>query len=572
MKRAVDSYSQAALSSSGGDELLAKWGAGIVTGSLLLVVLATLFPFDFSLSNRLSLATIISKLSGWGTVDDWSSNILLFVPFGLGLASLLQTVSLKTAAKIAVVLIISAGVSGAVEILQLFLPSKFPAFADIAGNSLGGVAGFCCFRLWKVKILTFLLALVKGRRQYLSFNKLTASLIGYFVLACLVLFILNTTSRLDNWDESFALLIGNEYTGDRPWRGSLSELIIADRAISPAEVERAFSEVNYWRTLGASLIGYYQLGGEGNYQDQTSKLPDLSWRTPEALVSQNSQTRAKDDARPQVLFSAFHNENIGVFLSPDRWLETKDPATFMIDAIRKTSQFTLSATVAAAEKWQTGPARIISLSGNPYVRNFTLGQERSDLIVRLRTRFSGENGANPELIIPNVFADTEVHHIVVVYDGRYFRLYVDKTSQSHFLEMIDVAIMNPAIVVQSLFSLPLSQRFMLDLDLANTSAYKILFLALIFIPMGALLSLIPLVMGGNKGGLGLLIVGWTFLPAITLEGIFASVGSSGMRLGNILLGSGISTMAMLTFWIWTTWLFNQPTGKGTNAEVASLAG
>lgn len=573
MKHVVDSYAQDALGGIDGDELLAKWGLGIVVGSLLLVVLATLFPFDFFLANGLSFTIIVSKLHGWGTVDDWGGNILLFVPFGLGLASVLQASSLKTAVKIVVVFIVSAGVSGVVEILQIFLPGRFPAFADIAGNSLGGVVGFCCFRLWKGQILTSLLTLIKERRQYLSFNKLTASLIGYFALACLVSFILTTTSRLDTWDDSFALLIGNEHTGDRPWRGSLSELIIADRAISPAEVERAFSEANYWRTLGDSLLGYYQLSGEGGRQDQTRKLPDLSWRTPEPLVGQNHYARVKDNVRPQIIFSALRTEKTGVVLSPDRWLETENPATVMTDAIRKTSQFTLIATVAAAENWQTGPARIISLSGNPYIRNFTLGQEQSDLIVRLRTRFGGENGANPELMIPNVFADAKTRHIIAVYDGRYFRLYIDKASQSHSLEMIEVALMNPAIVVRSLFSLPLSHRFLLNLDSMNTAAYKILFFAFIFLPMGALIGLMILVMRDNGRMLGLLIIGWPLFSAIVLEGIFASVNNSGMRMENILLSLGILTIAMLLLRMWAiTWLFNQSDIEQTNAEMASIVG
>jgi hypothetical protein len=84
-----------------------------------------------------------------------------------------------------------------------------------------------------------------------------AILVGYFVAACLLSSIAATGSALDTWDETFPLLIGNERTGDRPWRGSVSELIIADRAIPTTDVERAFSEASYWHSIGDSLIGYY---------------------------------------------------------------------------------------------------------------------------------------------------------------------------------------------------------------------------------------------------------------------------------------------------------------------------
>jgi hypothetical protein len=45
IKGIVGSYFQDALDSVDGDTLLAKWGLGIVTGSLLLMVMVSLFPF-----------------------------------------------------------------------------------------------------------------------------------------------------------------------------------------------------------------------------------------------------------------------------------------------------------------------------------------------------------------------------------------------------------------------------------------------------------------------------------------------------------------------------------------------
>ncbi|MBG1264428.1 hypothetical protein [Nostoc commune] len=44
----------------------------------------------------------------------------------------------------------------------------------------------------------------------------------------------------------------------------------------------------------------------------------------------------------------------------------------------------------------------------------TLGQQRNNLDFRLRTPITGENGADLTLNIPNIFTDTNPHHIIVL--------------------------------------------------------------------------------------------------------------------------------------------------------------
>lgn len=59
---------------------------------------------------------------------------------------------------------------------------------------------------------------------------------------------------------------------------------------------------------------------------------------------------------------------------------------------------------------QTGPARIASFSWNSELRNLTIGQERSDLVVRVRRLHSDLNG-QPSLVVPGVFAAPGWHKI-----------------------------------------------------------------------------------------------------------------------------------------------------------------
>ena len=68
------------------------------------------------------------------------------------------------------------------------------------------------------------------------------------------------------------------------------------------------------------------------------------------------------------------------------------PARRMADAIRRSGEVTIEAWIRGAKTGQTGPARIITLSKNPTERNFTLGQEKDQFEVRLRTTRTSRNG------------------------------------------------------------------------------------------------------------------------------------------------------------------------------------
>lgn len=62
---------------------------------------------------------------------------------------------------------------------------------------------------------------------------------------------------------------------------------------------------------------------------------------------------------------------------------------------RRSGQFTLIASFATNGLNQSGPARIISLSQGSSARNFTLGQENEELILRFRTTKTNANGDSP---------------------------------------------------------------------------------------------------------------------------------------------------------------------------------
>ncbi|NNE93011.1 MAG: LamG domain-containing protein, partial [Verrucomicrobiales bacterium] len=99
------------------------------------------------------------------------------------------------------------------------------------------------------------------------------------------------------------------------------------------------------------------------------------------------------------------------------------PMRGLVEAVRKSGEFTIEAWIRPANTSQEGPARIVSLSKDANSRNFTLGQEKSKWDVRFLTTQTGRNGT------PSLFAgglNTELTHVVYTQEnsGR-IRLFVN---------------------------------------------------------------------------------------------------------------------------------------------------
>jgi hypothetical protein len=88
--------------------------------------------------------------------------------------------------------------------------------------------------------------------------------------------------------------------------------------------------------------------------------------------------------------------------APQRWLE----------AAREAESLDISLEVRPMLAAQSGPARILTISRDPHLRNLTLGQEDDDLVLRLRTEetdLNGLVGGEPFARVADVFrSDTWV--------------------------------------------------------------------------------------------------------------------------------------------------------------------
>lgn len=468
----------------------------IIFFSLSIIMVFTFHPYDFRFKETYSNLGYNFLLLGWGKSDilDVLENIILFLPFGFGLTGYItQTMKLGGVTSLIMIILASFGVSYAIEVLQVFQPLRFSSLIDTLSNGAGGILGFLCFLLLDLEFkIAHYNSAMKAKTLQLIF-------LGYAIFVILISISIQKFSGFSNWDKTFHLLIGNERTGDRPWRGYISEIYIANRAISEKEIAQISSKKKTFDSIEKSLLTSYQLTGIGNYHDKTGHLSGLVWR---GKTQQDIQ----------------HGE--GLYLGPNHWLETAFPAVYLTQSLIETSQFTLSVTVATGDTMQTGPARIISLSEDTNRSNFTLGQSGSDLIFRLRTPLTGENGTNPHLIVPDIFSTTNPHNLIITYNGSDLLLYVEGVHNSRTLKF------NPGTIL-------LSHLF--RLNTFNMMVFKALYYALVFIPLGILMTLTVKIMRRRFVAKMLIICGSILLLSFIIEYILVNVSGRGMEFENLLI-------------------------------------
>jgi len=215
-------------------------------------------------------------------------------------------------------------------------------------------------------------------------------LAAFTVFALLASATLQARTRLEGWNRNYPLLIGNEATGDRPWRGEVLAAEITDAA-TPVDAMRAFAAGDAI-TLPGSPIGVFDFRTGPPYRDASRTLPDLV-----RLVRRQ----------------AIGEETPGDVA----WLRSKGPAFAIADRVARSNAFTVRVVCVSDDIEQAGPARIITNSRSTGVRNFTLGQQGRNLVVRLRTPQTGANGGRPEIVVPDVFTTGQLHDLLVTYDG-----------------------------------------------------------------------------------------------------------------------------------------------------------
>ena len=501
--------------------LLLESAAGVILlVSTLLILFTTLLPFNFVFPDNLSLAFIIDRLTKHSSWTDLFANLLLFIPFGFSLAAVSNRNKLNRLDTIVIVSILSLILSSSVEFLQVFLPSRAPTSVDLFSNSLSGCLGGLGFYAVRDKFeqtpATFLASLSRFFQPLLSLPSLSFIFVGYVIAVSFLLWNLQPATQLNNWEDNFPLIIGDELIRNRSWEGQMTGVCISNQAASPAQISQLLSEKNSCDAIADSLIADYDFTElKNSYSDQTGNLPDLEWiETPSTQVNEQ-----------------------GIFLGGNHALISTEPVKTLTEKIQKTSEFTLSTQITTSNSTQDGPARILTISKDLINRNFMIGQSGSELRVRVRNPITGKNGMEPEVQIFDVFSKPKTYQMVISYTGSELQIYLDSIENLYTIKFTP-----EAALFWSVFS-SLSEK--MPLNPQNNLLYSLLYHGLIFIPLGVILTLISGVLRGNLLFYLLLALGGVVVPAFLIEGVLASSLNGVWSWENVALNIAITVITLL---------------------------
>jgi hypothetical protein len=289
---------------------------------------------------------------------DFLQNLLLYAPLGVALSRGNWWVMA------AVPLALSAGA----ELIQMWSFERYSSPYDVVANVLGSLAGAW---VW--------------RRRGVACDSAQIVLTGFSMFGCLVIALLMFAiwklplyrAELRNWDPSFRVLLGNETTANRPWKGTIADLRILLGAFTPEE-------------LGAN----------------DEKHGGLSKQQVDAVTLYHSSAPIRLDGGPAISLP----QSVGRDLA---------------ERIPMHGAFTLLVDLTTEDLIQKGPARIVSFSKDTSERNFDLGQEQDQLTLRVRTPVSGPSGEHFRVETPSVLKTHEKVRVVASNDGAVSRIFVN---------------------------------------------------------------------------------------------------------------------------------------------------
>ncbi|MDI9430706.1 MAG: DUF4038 domain-containing protein [Planctomycetota bacterium] len=185
---------------------------------------------------------------------------------------------------------------------------------------------------------------------------------------------------LSHWEDGFRLALGNELTGDRPWQGELHRVALYARALDESAIA-ALAKAGGDNAPAGALLLYDFREGAGQ------------------VVRDTSSTEAPLDLQVNDVSAVRWLGGGGLQITGSVLIASSEPATKLIEAVKRSQAFTMEAWIKPANVTQAGPARIVTLSEDPSSRNFTLGQKADAYEVRFRTTVTSPNG-EPALSSP----------------------------------------------------------------------------------------------------------------------------------------------------------------------------
>lgn len=449
------------------------------------ILFLTLYPFrlEYHASPPGSASPLFlgGGLKSAGLFDAFL-NVLLFVPFGFGLAEKLRERGKSLAFTFVLALASGALFSYCIELLQFYIPQRDSGWEDVFTNTLGSVLGCIAFALFGKLLLrglsrceSLLEALLTPRRTYII-------LLIYFALCCGASARLQRNTRLSNWRQDVLLVLGNDASGKFPWKGTVNAVQLWDLALRK-EAAQQLSAGQPVDTANPGLLVDYDFSAGPPFRNQRQVSSELAW-LPHAPVTAGSGLLVLDGAT---------------------WLTSPVAVTDLVANLEKTNQFTLH-VLSTPTQGGGSEGRIISISQPSGFADLTLRQEDANLAFWFRNPLSA-NHAILSANSPGVFTSGRTRDIIYTYDGANLSLFLDGKQQ------------------------PLNYRLGPGTALAKSlrtvrsgelEGYNFIYYALIFCLPGALLGITARNLALPRAVAFIWLAGGILIPAIVMEWILVS--------------------------------------------------
>ncbi len=487
-----------------------SWSNRFLIAALAGILFLTLFPFRFDFHSRppgnSSPFFLGSGMKTSGVFDAFL-NVLLFVPFGFGLAEKLREKKFSRLATFFVVWAMGAVFSYAIELTQIYMPMRDSGWEDVLTNSSGSVVGFFLFEILGTLTIGLLSRGEAACRSWLTNKRIAVLFPIYFLSWFAISASLQTHTRLSNWLPDCLLVVGNDAAGQSPWKGQVQELQIGDRAVPNATALELTSghaseePLPLWRAE-------YQFAGAPPFKDAKEFLPNLSWTPP-------VPSPPPSDA---------------LVLNGKSWLTSTAAVADLVADLQKTNQFAIH-LICAAEETHDGRGHIVSISRSQSFADLTVRQEESALVLWFRNPLSVKR-AILAWYVPNVFTDAKTRDILYSYDGTNLSLYINgkKSGRRYHL--------GPGTALA---------RLLRRVRPAELQGYNDIYYLLVFFPPGIILGMAAQGITRssllNLSGIALYFI----LPALLLELILVRISGRPVSISHLLLS--LSLMVAGFLWI-----------------------
>jgi hypothetical protein len=474
-----------------------RWSNRILILASAGILFLTLYPFRFNfhpLANGASPFLLGHSLKR-GPGLDIVLNVLLFVPFGFGVAGKLRDRGRSIASILLAAAALGAAFSYVIELLQLYIPDRDSGWEDVITNGSGSLLG----AVFYFTVGGFLLGILSSAGRALAnpqrLRGLAIALPVYCSLWLGLAALLQMGTRLSDWKPGVKLTLGNESSGEKPWRGQIRSLQIWDKVVSQPDVVSSNKEGNSDSTSDPPIVNY-DFSKPVDHWFDSRFVPSLSW-VPHAS-SQNISSG-------------------GVIFGGTSWISTPTMED-LVDKLQRTNQFTIH-IVLTPENPATTSGRILSISDSTGFENMMMRQEKNSIFFWFRTP-AGIRRAQLEWRVA-ISGDAQQKDLLYAYDGSNLFVFIDgKKSQLNYP-------LGPGAVMAELIR---------RIRPGELEGYNYAFYALIFCVSGAILGFAKMP-NGRAAKKSALVTMMLTIPgaAFLLELILVKVSGRPLSVANVFL-------------------------------------